>query len=116
LGNAIALNSSMFNSARLLGPSIAGVLIAAVGEGICFLLNGVSYFAVIASLLAMRVTPKKVEMKQSQMLQGLKEGFVYAYGSAPIRLVLLLLGLVSLVGMPYSVLMPVFAREILHGG
>lgn len=116
LGNAIALNSSMFNSARLLGPSIAGVLIAAVGEGLCFLLNGVSYLAVIAALLAMRVTPKKVEMKHSQMLQGLKEGFVYAYGSVPIRLVLLLLALVSLVGMPYSVLMPVFAREILHGG
>lgn len=116
LGNAIALNSSMFNSARLLGPSIAGVLIAAVGEGICFLLNGVSYLAVIAALLAMRVTPKKAEMKKSQMLQGLKEGFIYAYGSAPIRLLLLLLALVSLVGMPYSVLMPVFAREILHGG
>lgn len=116
LGNAIALNSSMFNGARLLGPSIAGMLIATVGEGICFLLNGISYLAVIAALLAMRVTPKKVEIKKAHILHGLKEGFSYAFGFAPIRYILLLLSLISLVGMPYAVLMPIFAKEILHGG
>jgi MFS family permease len=116
LGNAIALNSSMFNSARLLGPSIAGVLIAATGEGICFLLNGLSYLFVIGSLLMMKVIPKKVKTQETQVLHGLKEGFSYAFGFAPIRSIILLLGLVSLMGMPYTVLMPVFAKEILHGG
>lgn len=116
LGNAIALNSSMFNGARLLGPSLAGVLISAVGEGICFLLNGISYLAVISALLAMNVQPKRIEIKKAHLVQGLKEGFAYAYNFAPIRFILLLLALVSLVGMPYSVLMPVFAKEILHGG
>lgn len=116
LGNAIALNSSMFNGARLLGPSIAGILIGATGEGICFLLNGISYLAVIAALLAMKITPRKTERQNTNVLQGLKEGFSYALGFAPIRSILLLLGLVSLVGMPYTVLMPVFAKEILRGG
>lgn len=115
LGNAIALNSSMVNSARLLGPSIAGVLIAATSEGTCFLLNGLSYLFVIASLLMMKVTPRKVKTLDTQVLQGLKEGFSYAFGFAPIRSIILLLGLVSLMGMPYAVLMPVFAKEILHG-
>ena len=115
LGNAIALNSSMVNSARLLGPSIAGVLIAATSEGICFLLNGLSYLFVIVSLLMMKVTPRKIKTLDTQVLQGLKEGFSYAFGSAPIRSIILLLGLVSLMGMPYTVLMPVFAKEILHG-
>jgi len=116
LGNAIALNSSMVNSARLLGPSIAGVLIAATGEGICFLLNGLSYLFVIVSLLMMKVTLRKVKTQDTQVLQGLKEGFSYAFGFAPIRSIILLLGLVSLMGMPYTVLMPVFAKEILQGG
>ena len=116
LGNAIALNSSMVNSARLLGPSIAGVLIAATGEGICFLINGLSYLFVIVSLLMMKVTLRKVKTQDTQVLQGLKEGFSYAFGFAPIRSIILLLGLVSLMGMPYAVLMPVFAKEILHGG
>lgn len=116
LGNAIALNSSMVNSARLLGPSIAGVLIAAMGEGICFLLNGLSYVFVIVSLLMMKVTLKEAKTQDSQVLRGLKEGFSYAFGFAPIRYIILLLGLVSLMGMPYVVLMPVFAKEILHGG
>lgn len=116
LGNAIALNSSMVNSARLLGPSIAGVLIAATGEGICFLLNGLSYLFVIVSLLMMKVTLRKVKTQDTQVLKGLKEGFSYAFGFAPIRSIILLLGLVSLMGMPYAVLMPVFAKEILHGG
>lgn len=116
LGNAIALNSSMFNSARLLGPSIAGVLIALVGEGLCFLLNGVSYLAVIAALLAMRIAPRQREAQAAPIVQGLKEGFRYAFGFAPIRAILLLLALVSLMGMPYTVLMPIFATDILHGG
>lgn len=116
LGNAIALNSSMFNGARLLGPSIAGVLIATVGEGICFLINGISYLAVIAALLAMKITPRKAEAQTTHVWQRLKEGFAYAYGFAPIRSLILLLALISLVGMPYAILMPVFAKEILHGG
>jgi MFS family permease len=116
LGNAIALNSSMVNGARLLGPSIAGALIAATGEGICFLLNGLSYLFVIVSLLMMKVTPRKVKNRDTQVLQGLKEGFSYAFGFAPVRAIILLLGLVSLMGMPYTVLIPVFVKEILHGG
>jgi MFS family permease len=116
LANAIALNSSMVNSARLLGPSIAGILVAAVGEGICFLINGISYLTVIGALLAMRIVPKNLKPQRSRVWHGLKEGFAYASAFAPIRAVLLLLGLVSLMGMPYIVLMPVFAKDILHGG
>jgi MFS family permease len=117
LPNAIALNSSMVNAARLLGPSIGGVVIAAVGEGWCFMLDGISYLAVIASLLAMKITPRMTErLKETNMLRQIREGWKYASGFAPIRNVLLLLALVSLVGMPYTVLMPVFANEILHGG
>jgi MFS family permease len=116
LGNAIALNSSMVNGARLIGPSVAGLLIATLGEGMCFLLNGLSFIAVIVSLLAMKITPKKREIKSSRVLQGLKEGFFYAFGFVPIRSLLLLLGLVSLMGMPYMVLMPIFAEKILQGG
>jgi len=116
LGNAIALNSSMFNLARLVGPSVAGILIATVGEGICFLLNAVSFIPVIGALLAMKVTPTKMERKDNHIWRGLKEGFSYAFGFAPIKAIILLFGLVSLMGMPYQVLMPVFARDILHGG
>jgi len=116
LGNAIALNSSMVNSARLIGPSLAGVLIAATNEGTCFLLNSVSYIFVIVSLLMMKVASRRVESRKTQVLKGLKEGFSYAFGFVPVRSVILLLALVSLTGMPYLVLMPVFAREILHGG
>ena len=116
LGNAIALNSSIVNGARLVGPSVAGLLIATLGEGMCFLLNGLSFIAVIVALLAMKITPKKREIQNSEVIQGLKEGFSYAFGFAPIRSVLLLLALVSLMGMPYTVLMPIFAEKILHGG
>src|ERR1043165_9322957 len=117
LPNAIALNSSMVNATRLLGPSLGGVVIAAVGEGWCFLIDAVSYVAVVASLLAMRVTPRMTEpVKESNMLRQLREGFTYAARFAPIRKVLMLLALVSLVGMPYTVLMPVFADEVLRGG
>jgi MFS family permease len=114
LPNAIALNSSMVNGARLLGPSIAGVVIAAVGEAWCFAADGFSYLAVIASLLLMRVTPRKVARSEKRVLAELADGFRYAFGFAPIRALLLLLALMSL--MPYTVLMPVIAARTLHGG
>ncbi len=116
LGNAIALNSSMFNAARLVGPSIAGIIIAVTGEGVCFLLNAVSYLAVIASLFAMRVIPKKARPQQKHILHELKEGFSYAFGSAPIKAILSSLALMSFMGASYQILMPVFARDIFHGG
>ncbi len=116
LGNAIALNSSMFNGARLIGPSIAGLVIAEVGEGMCFLLNALSFIAVIAALLAMKIHNGEKERDTKGVLEGFKEGVSYAFGFAPIKAILLLLGLVSLMGMPYTVLMPIVAGEILHGG
>jgi MFS family permease len=116
LSNAIALNSSMVNAARLLGPSIAGMLISAVGEGMCFLLNAASYVAVIAALWAMNITPRQRVVKHAKIVTELKEGFAYAFTSLPIRSILLLLGLVSLMGMPYTALMPVFAQNVLQGG
>src|SRR4030095_9162968 len=117
LANAIALNSSMVNAARLLGPSIGGVIIAAVGEGWCFMIDAISYLAVIASLMAMSITPRMLQpTNDANIFQQLREGWTYATSFAPIRNVLLLLALVSLVGMPYTVLMPVFANDILHGG
>jgi MFS family permease len=116
LPNAIALNSSMVNAARLLGPSIGGVLIAAVGEGWCFAIDSVSYLAVIISLLAMNVTPRAALRRTGSVLVELREGFRYAAGFAPIRALLMLLALVSLMGVPYMVLMPVVASETLHGG
>jgi len=115
LPNAIALNSSMVNGARLIGPSLAGVLIAAVGEGWCFAIDAVSYLAVIASLLAMRVERRAAAHVSRRVLAQLREGLAYAAGFTPIRAVLSLLALVSLMGMPYSVLMPVIATEVLHG-
>ena len=117
IGNAIALNSSMVNGARLLGPSIAGVLIALTGEGVCFLINALSYIFVIASLLMMKVRHvKKTRETDSHVLPELREGFKYAFGFPPIRHTIFLLALVSLMGMSYTVLMPVFAKEVLHGG
>jgi MFS family permease len=116
LSNAIALNSMMFNSARLIGPTIAGVIIAATNEGICFILNGISFLCVIASLLMMNVSPQQAKPRNTHVLHELKEGLSYALGFTPIRYIMLLLALVSLVGMPYTVLMPVFARKVLAGG
>jgi MFS family permease len=117
LANAIALNSSMVNAARLLGPSIGGLIIAAVGEGWCFMLDGISYLAVIASLLAMKVTPRVMKTgRRANVIEQFREGWRYVSGFPPIRKILLLLALVSLIGMPYTVLMPVFANEILRGG
>jgi len=116
LMNAIALNSSMFNGARVIGPAIAGILVAAIGEGWCFLANSVSYLAVIAGLLLMRLPPRHRPDRTASTLESIVEGFRYARRTGPIRALLLLVGLVSLVGMPYTVLMPVFADAILHGG
>src|SRR5437660_1331165 len=114
--NAIALNSAMFNGARIVGPAIAGVLVASIGEGWCFFANALSYIAVIIGLLMMRVqAPGKLAGDGSQ-LQHILEGFRFAMSTGPIRALLLLLGLVSLVVMPYTVLMPVFADKILHCG
>jgi len=116
LSNAIALNSSMFNSARLIGPSIAGVCIAAFGEGVCFLLNAFSYIAVIAALLAMRMPAAKGGAAAKKSGGGFAEGLAYVFGFPPIKYVVLMLALGSLLGMPYAVLMPAYVREILHGG
>ena len=116
LMNAIALNSTMFNGARIIGPAIAGILVARIGEGWCFLANGLSYIAVISGLLMMRVTKPARLAAHGPALAHLIEGYRFARHTAPIRSLLLLLGLVSLVAMPYTVLMPVFAAQILHGG
>src|SRR6202048_902568 len=116
LMNAIALNSTIFNGARIIGPSIAGILVARIGEGWCFLANGLSYIAVISGLLLMRVTKPGHLASHGPALPHLIEGYRFARHTAPIRSLLLLLGLVSLVAMPYTVLMPVFADQILHGG
>jgi MFS family permease len=116
LPNAIALNSTMFNSARLLGPAVAGVVIAAVGEGFCFLADGISYFAVILALLAMTVKPKSPRKQGKKVLAELHEGFNSVFGFPPMRALVMILGLISLAGFPYSTLMPIFASDILHGG
>ena len=115
LSNAIALNSTLVNGARLIGPSIAGLLIAGVGEGWCFAVDAVSYVAVLASLLAMRLTPRPRAPQRGRVLVELRDGLRYARAFAPIRALLLLLAMVSLTGVPYMVLMPVFATEVLHG-
>jgi len=116
LSNAIALNSTMVNGARLLGPAAAGILIAAVGEGYCFLIDGISYFAVLASLFAMRIPAHAARKSSDTLLAQLKEGWTYVSSFAPIRTVLLSFAIVSFMGVPYTVLMPVFATRILHGG
>jgi MFS family permease len=116
LGNAIALNSVMFNGARLVGPSIAGLLIGMVGEATCFFLNGLSFLAIVVALLAMNVPGQKEKRKSMPILQGLHDGYRYAFGFAPTRYIILLLGIISLMGMPYLVLMPIFAKDVLHGG
>ena len=116
LMNAIALNSSMFNGARIIGPAVAGILVAVIGEGWCFLLNGLSYIAVLAGLLAMRLPPREASPREGSALGHILEGIQYVAGTGPIRTLLLLLGLMSLMGTPFSVLMPIFADRILHGG
>jgi MFS family permease len=116
LGNAIAINSSMANGSRLIGPAIAGIVIAAAGEGWCFLLDGLSYFAVIASLLMMRIPPMKIRRIAASMFDQMREGWNYVHTFRPIRTILLLFALLSLMGWPYSVLLPIFAGQVLHGG
>jgi MFS family permease len=116
LGNAIAINSSMANGGRLIGPAIAGLVIGAFGEGWCFLIDGVSYFAVIASLLLMRIQPLNIRRNSASMLEQMREGWDYVRTFRPIRTILLLFSLLSLMGYSYSVLLPVFAGQVLHGG
>jgi MFS family permease len=114
--NSDRINSSMVNMARLLGPSLAGAVIALSSEGYCFLIDGISYLAVIASLVAMRLRPGTVKHAADSMLVQLKEGWAYVSGFAPVRTILLLFALVSLMGWPFTVLMPIFAGKILKGG
>jgi MFS family permease len=116
LSNAIAINSSMVNTARLVGPSLAGLLIAATNEGWCFLVDGVSYIAVIASLLMMRIHHEQLEHAGTTMVEQLRQGWDYVVSSLPIRSILLLFALISLMGWPFMVLMPIFAAQVLHGG
>ena len=116
LGNTIALNSSAFNIARLVGPSLAGLLIASVGEGICFLLNALSYIAVLGSLASMRMKPSGRLPSSRNLLWELQDGWNYTARFFPIKWILLFLGLISFMGVSYQVLMPVFARDIFHGG
>jgi MFS family permease len=116
LSNAIAINSSMVNMARLVGPSLAGLLIAVKSEGWCFLVDGISYIAVIFSLLMMRVPRPEEQCARTSMLSQMKEGWTYVAAFVPIRSILLLFGLLSLMGWPFMVLMPIFAAKILHGG
>lgn len=116
LMNAIALNSSMFNGARVIGPAIAGLLVAWIGEGWCFFANAVSYIAVIVGLLMMKLGPMRVVSREATAIEHIAEGFRFVRRTAPIMAIMLLIGLVSLVAVPYSVLMPIFADRVLHGG
>jgi MFS family permease len=116
LPNAIALNSSMVNGSRIIGPSIGGIIIAAVGEGWCFMIDAISYLAVIASLILMHVERKQRARPETRVIEELRAGFSYVSNSAPMRSALLLLALVATMGMPYSVLMPAIATDQLHGG
>ncbi|HEY2859853.1 MAG TPA: MFS transporter [Terracidiphilus sp.] len=116
LSNAIAINSSMVNAARLIGPSLAGILIAATSEGWCFFVDGVSYIAVIVSLLMMRVSREQMHHHGVTMIEQLRQGWVYVAGSLPIRSILLLFCVISLMGWPFMVLMPIFAAQVLGGG
>ena len=116
LMNAIALNSSLFNASRVIGPAIAGILVAAIGEGWCFFVNAVSYIAVIVGLLLMSVEERQRGASNDSPLANLAEGFRFVSRNRPVHAILMLLGVVSLTGMPYAVLMPIFADRILHGG
>jgi MFS family permease len=116
LNNAIALNSAMFNGARLVGPALAGLAVAAFGEGICFLINSVSFLSIIVALLAMKIKPRAERATRGKPLEGIKEGYRYAFGFLPIRYCIIVLALMNGIGMQYAVLMPVFAKDVLHGG
>jgi len=116
LPNAIALNSFLVNTARLAGTLAAGYIVAWWNEGLCFLINGASYAAVIVALVAMRIAPRRIEAPKTDVLAGLKEGFRYAFGSPALRSILLMLGITSLAGVPYIWLMTIFAKDVLGGG
>jgi MFS family permease len=116
LGNAIALNSTMVNGARLLGPALAGVTIGLAGEGGCFLIDGISYVAVVASLLMMKIKPVEIAHTADNLFRQVREGWDYVRTFSPIRTILLLFSIVSLMGYPYMVLLPIFAGQIFHGG
>jgi MFS family permease len=116
LPNAIAMNSMIFNGARMAGGLFAGMIIAVAGEGICFGINAASYLAIIAALLLMRLSPRSIPAHNGAVLAGIKDGILYSYRVVPIRIILLMLAFIGLVGMPYAVLLPVFAKDILGGG
>src|SRR3989441_2492497 len=116
LVNAIALNSSMMNGARIIGPAVAGIVVSAIGEGWCFLINGLSYLAVIVGLLFMTAGNQAPQEDYASHMEAIIEGFRFVLHTQPVRTLLVLLGVVSLMGMPYSVLMPIFADHILNGG
>jgi MFS family permease len=116
LMNAIALNSSMFNASRMVGPAVAGILVASIGEGWCFFCNALSYIAVIAGLLLMRVAERRRPEAVGSPLANVVEGFRFVFRNPPVHMLLILIGIVSLVGMPYSVLLPIFADRVFHGG
>ncbi len=115
LGNAIALNSFMFNFARIIGPSVSGIIIGIGGESFCFFLNGLSYIPVIIALLLMKIARRNIKNPEQDVVKALKEGFKYSFGSMPIKIILFLTGITSLMGMSYVVLMPVFAVNIFGG-
>ncbi len=116
LGNAIALNSAMFNGARFIGPMVAGILISTVGEGACFLSNAISYIAVLASLAAIRVAPRQNRTGKAPVLRQFREGIRYVFDFKPILAILALLSVFSIAGAPFMVLLPAFAKDVLHGG
>ncbi len=116
LANAIAINSTIVNGARLIGSAIAGLLIAGIGIAYCFLLDGLSYLAVITALLAMKIKSRKILISQNSVWENIREGFVYAFGFAPIRSILLLSALISFTGMQYIIFIPIFTVNVLHGG
>ncbi|AFZ25968.1 arabinose efflux permease family protein [Cylindrospermum stagnale PCC 7417] len=116
LANAIAINSTMINGARLIGPAIGGLLIAGIGVGYCFLVDGLSYIAVIASLLAMKIQPQQIPVTGGNVWEKIKEGFLYSFRFPPIRSILLLSALVSFMGMQYMIFIPIFADKVLHSG
>ncbi len=116
LTNAIAFNSAMFNGARLVGPALAGITVAAFGEGICFLLNALSFLAIIVALLAMRIKPRARKRATGRPFEDFKEGFRYAFSFMPIRYYILIVTTMTLLGTQHTTLMPVFAKDVLHGG
>jgi MFS family permease len=115
MGNAIAMGSSIMTVTRLIGPAMAGVCIAAVGEGICFLANSVSYVPVIVALCFVKAHQRQMPPSTLSPFGQIKEGFVYAFGFRPLRALILMMALISLFAMPFTVLMPAFAKDVFHG-